>query len=214
MKSTIVLAEDHEVLRDGLRSIIGMTDDLEVIAEAADGAEAVAMAQKHRPDVVVMDIWMPRLSGIDATRKIVDEGHIGKVLIVSQHTSWSYVEQALKAGASGYLIKTSSALSLLTAIRAVCAGESYLSPEIAHLLVEAAARPAEGFESPLSMITTREREVLQLLGEGHSSKEIAGALSVSVRTADAHRASLMNKLDIHKVSGLVRFAIREGLIEP
>ena len=214
MKSTIVLAEDHEVLRDGLRSIIGMTDDLEVIAEAADGAEAVAMAQKHRPDVVVMDIWMPRLSGIDATRKIVDEGHIGKVLIVSQHTSWSYVEQALKAGASGYLIKTSSALSLLTAIRAVCAGKSYLSPEIAHLLVEAAARPAEGFESPLSMITTREREVLQLLGEGHSSKEIAGALSVSVRTADAHRASLMNKLDIHKVSGLVRFAIREGLIEP
>ena len=214
MKSTIVLAEDHEVLRDGLRSIIGMTDDLEVIAEAADGAEAVAMAQKHRPDVVVMDIWMPRLSGIDATRKIVDEGHIGKVLIVSQHTSWSYVEQALKAGASGYLIKTSSALSLLTAIRAVCAGESYLSPEIAHLLVEAAARPAEGFESPLSMITTREREVLQLLGEGHSSKEIAGALSVSVRTADAHRASLMNKLDIHKISGLVRFAIREGLIEP
>ena len=214
MKSTILLAEDHEVLRDGLRSIIEMTDDLEVIAEAADGAEAVAMAQRHRPDVVVMDIWMPRLSGIEATRKIVDEGRIGKVLIVSQHTRWSYVEQALKAGALGYLIKTSSASNLLTAIRAVCAGKSYLSPEIAHLLVEAVARPEESFGSPLSTITTREREVLQLLGEGLSSKEIADVLCVSVRTADAHRASLMNKLDIHKISGLVRFAIREGLIAP
>lgn len=214
MKSTILLAEDHAVLRDGLRSLIELTEDLEVVAEAADGAEAVALARRHRPDIAVMDIWLPRLSGIDATREIVCDEHLCKVLILSQHESWSHIQQALKAGASGYLIKTSSACQLLAAIRAVCAGKSYLSPEIARRLVEAFARPEEGFASPLSAISKREREVLQLIAEGFSSKEIAGELGVSVRTADAHRGSLMSKLDIHKVSGLVRFAIREGLLAP
>ena len=211
MKTTVILAEDHEVLRDGLRALIGTTDDLEVVAEASDGAEAVELAQRHRPDVLVMDIWLPRLSGIEATRKIT-EGGCSRVLILSQHESWSYVQEALKAGAVGYLVKTSSATQLLSAIRAIRGGRSYLSPEIAGQLVDAFARPERGSGSPFSALSGREREVLQLIGEGLSSKEVAGVLGVSVRTAEAHRANVMQKLDIHKVAGLVRFAIREGII--
>jgi DNA-binding NarL/FixJ family response regulator len=201
------------VLRDGLRGLIEETDDLEVIAEASDGAEAVALAEQHRPDVVVMDIWLPRLSGIEATRKILGEGR-SRVLILSQHESWSYVQEALKAGAAGYLVKTSSSTQLLMAIRAVCSGKSFLSPEIAGHLVGALARPEADRGSALAPLSGREREVLQLIGEGLSSKEIASALCVSTRTAEAHRANVMQKLNIHKVAGLVRFAIREGLIAP
>ena len=213
MKSSVILAEDHEMLRDGLRSLIEQTDDLEVVAEASDGAEAVALAQQHRPDVMVMDIWLPRLSGIEATRKVVGEGR-SRVLILSQHESWGYVQEALKAGAAGYLVKTSSATQLLTGIRAVRSGRMFLSPEIAGQVVGALTRPEPALGSPLGGLSGREREVLQLIGEGLSSKEIASALDVSTRTAEAHRANVMQKLDIHKVAGLVRFAIREGLISP
>lgn len=213
MTSTVLLAEDHEVLRQGLRQLIEPEGEFEVVAEAADGRAAVELAHKHRPDVVVMDIWMPRLSGIDATRQILDQSD-AKVLILSQHDSWSYVEQALRAGASGYLVKTSSASELLSGIRAVSEGKSYLSPDIAQQLVGAFSKPEDERGSPLQALTHREREVLQLIAECLSSKEIAAQLGVSVRTVEAHRASLMEKLDIHKLSGLVRFAIREGLVAP
>ena len=213
MSSTVLLAEDHEVLRQGLRQLIEPEGEFEVVAEAADGRSAVELAQKHRPDVVVMDIWMPRLSGIDATRQILDQSD-AKVLILSQHDSWSYVEQALRAGASGYVIKTASASELLSGIRAVSEGKSYLSPDIAQRLVGAFSKPEEERGSPLQSLTHREREVLQLIAECLSSKEIAAQLGVSVRTVEAHRASLMDKLGIHKLSGLVRFAIREGLVAP
>jgi DNA-binding NarL/FixJ family response regulator len=160
-----------------------------------------------------MDIWLPRLSGIEATRKITHDNR-SRVLIVSQHDSWSYVEEALKAGASGYLVKTSSGAQLFTALRAVRAGKSYLSPDIAGRVVDAVVRPDRGSGSPVGALSGREREVLQLIGEGLSSKEIADSLGVSARTVEAHRASVMHKVGIHKVAGLVRFAIREGLIGP
>jgi DNA-binding NarL/FixJ family response regulator len=213
MKSTIVLVEDHEMLRDGIRSLIDTSDEFEIVGEAADGAKAVELVEQHRPDIVVMDIWLPRLSGIEATRKITQSSR-SRVLIVSQHDSWSYVEEALKAGASGYLVKTSSGAQLFTALRAVRAGKSYLSPDIAGRVVDAVVRPDRGSGSPVGVLSGREREVLQLIGEGLSSKEIAGSLGVSARTVEAHRASVMHKVGIHKVAGLVRFAIREGLIGP
>ncbi len=211
MRSTILLVEDHEVLRDGIRSLIEATDDFQVIAEAADGATAVELAEKHKPDTVVMDIWLPRLSGIEATRKIT-QGSRTRVLILSQHESWSYVEEALKAGAAGYLVKTSPGTQLLTALRAIRSGKRYLSPDIAGRVVDAVVRPERSAGSPVGALSGREREVLQLIGEGLSSKEIADSLGVSARTVEAHRASVMHKLDIHKVAGLVRFAIREGII--
>ena len=213
MKTTIILVEDHEVLRDGIRSLIGATDDFEIVAEAADGATAVELVAQHRPDIVVMDIWLPRLSGIEATRKIA-QGNATRVLILSQHDSWSYVEDALKAGAAGYLVKTSSGFQLLTALRAIREGKSYLSPEIAGRVVDAVVRPDRSTSSALGALSGREREVLQLIGEGLSSKEIAESLGVSARTVEAHRANVMEKLGIHKVAGLVRFAIREGIIGP
>lgn len=211
MRSTIILVEDHEVLRDGIRSLIEATDDFEIVAEAADGVTAVELVERHRPDIVLMDIWLPRLSGIEATRKIA-QGNRTRVLILSQHASWSYVEEALKAGAAGYLVKTASGFQLLTALRAVRAGQSYLSPDIAGRVVDALVGPARNSGSPTGVLSGREREVLQLIGEGLSTKEIADSLGVSARTVEAHRASVMQKLDIHKVAGLVRFAIREGLI--
>ena len=211
MKTTVLLVEDHEVLRDGLRGLIEATDDFEIVAEAADGATAVTFAERLHPDIVVMDIWLPRLSGIEATRRIAVGGQT-RVLILSQHESWSYVEEALKAGAAGYLVKTSSGTTLLTALRAIREGKSYLSPEIAGRVVGAVARAEHGAGGLVASLSGREREVLQLIGEGLSSKEIATSLAVSVRTVEAHRASVMQKLGIHKVAGLVRFAIREGLI--
>jgi DNA-binding NarL/FixJ family response regulator len=213
MKSTIVLVEDHEVLRDGLRGLIEATDDFEVVAEASDGVAAVEVVERHRPDIVVMDIWLPRLSGIEATRKIALGGRT-RVLILSQHDSWNYVEEALRAGAAGYLVKTSSGSALLIALRAIRAGKRYLSPDIAGRVVDALVRPERGSGSPVAALSGREREVLQLIGEGLSSKEMAGSLGLSARTVEAHRASVMHKLGIHKVAGLVRFAIREGIIGP
>ena len=211
MRSTIVLVEDHEMLRDGLRSLIEASDEFEIVGEAGDGATAVEVAERLRPDIVMMDIWLPRLSGIEATRKITQRGGT-RVLILSQHDSWTYVEAALKAGAAGYLVKTSSGTQLLSALRAVRAGKSYLSPDIAGRVVDALVRPEQRSGSPAGALSGREREVLQLIGEGLSSKEIADSLGVSARTVEAHRANVMEKLDIHKVAGLVRFAIREGLI--
>jgi DNA-binding NarL/FixJ family response regulator len=201
------------VLRDGLRGLIEATDDFEIVAEASDGATAVELAERLHPDIAVMDIWLPRLSGIEATRKIALGGRT-RVLMLSQHDSWSYVEEALKAGAAGYLVKTSPGSTLLTALRAIRAGKRYLSPDIAGRVVDAVLRPAGGSRSSVAALSGREREVLQLIGEALSSKEIADSLGVSARTVEAHRASVMHKLGIHKVAGLVRFAIREGLIGP
>jgi NarL family two-component system response regulator LiaR len=213
--TTIVVADDHKILREGLVRLLEARDDLTVIGEANDGEEAVQMVLDRQPDVVIMDIWMPRLSGIDATRRIGKRGTNTKVLVLSMHENQAYVEEVLKAGASGYVVKNSSSADLLHAIDAVCSGGCYLSPEITHQVVDAFARPGTSQQpTGVSMLTDREREVLQLIAEGLSSREIASMLGVSLKTVDSHRSNLMEKLDIHKASGLVRFAIRTGLIEP
>ncbi|MCG8589047.1 MAG: response regulator transcription factor [Proteobacteria bacterium] len=212
--TTIVVADDHKIVREGLIKLLETRDDFEVIGEASDGEEAVQLVLDKQPDVVIMDIWMPRLSGIDATRRLGKRGIQSKILVLSMHESRSYVEEVLRAGASGYIVKNSAYSDLLHAIDAVRSGASYLSPAITQQVVDAIARPGDASPSGVAMLTDREREVLQLIAEGLSSKEIASMLGVSLKTVDSHRSNLMEKLDIHKVSGLVRFAIRAGLVEP
>ena len=212
--TTIVVVDDHKIVREGLVRLLQEREDFTVIGEASDGEEAVQMVLEKQPDVVIMDIWMPRLSGIDATRRIGKRDCDSKILVLSMHESRTYVEEVLRAGASGYVVKNSAATDLIQAIDAVCGGASYLSPAITQQVVDAIARPGDTSPSGVAMLTDREREVLQLIAEGLSSKEIANMLGVSLKTVDSHRSNLMEKLDIHKVSGLVRFAIRAGLVEP
>jgi DNA-binding NarL/FixJ family response regulator len=214
MQTTIVLADDHRIVREGIRKLLETREDFQVVGEASDGEEAVQMVLEKKPDVAVMDIWMPRLSGIDATRRIGKRGLATKVLVLSMHESRTYVEEVLRAGAAGYIVKNAASQDLLNAIDAVCSGASYLSPTITQQVVDAIARPGDAVPSGAAALTDREREVLQLIAEGMSSKEIANMLGVSLKTVDSHRSNLMEKLDIHKVSGLVRFAIRAGLVEP
>jgi DNA-binding NarL/FixJ family response regulator len=214
MQTTIVVADDHKIVREGIRKLLETREDFEVIGEASDGEEAVQMVLEKQPDVALMDIWMPRLSGIDATRRIGKRGLDTKVLVLSMHESRTYVEEVLRAGAAGYIVKNAASSDLLAAIDAVRDGASYLSPAITQQVVDAIARPGDVAPSGVATLTDREREVLQLIAEGLSSKEIATMLGVSLKTVDSHRSNLMEKLDIHKVSGLVRFAIRAGLVEP
>ena len=196
----------------GLRRLIEERDDFRVIAEATNGQEAVDLVLEKHPDVAILDISMPPLSGIDATCKIFKQGTDTKVLILSMHDNRSYVEEVLRAGASGYVLKDSAAVDLLQAIDAVRSGDSFLSPSITQQVVDAIAHPSDRPEAALASLTDREREVLTLIAEGLSSKQIAKELGVSLKTIESHRANLMDKLDIHKVSGLVRFAIRSGLV--
>lgn len=212
--TTIVVADDHKIVREGLVRLLQDREDFSVIGQAADGEEAVEVVLAKRPDVVIMDLWMPRLGGIDATRRLGKRGSSAKVVVLSMHESRSYVEEVLRAGASGYVVKASAPSDLIHAIDAVQAGASYLSPAITQQVVAAIARPGDVSPAGVSSLTEREREVLQLIAEGLSSKEIAAMLGVSLKTVDSHRSNLMEKLDIHKMSGLVRFAIRSGLIEP
>ncbi|MCH2172621.1 response regulator transcription factor [Myxococcota bacterium] len=214
MQTRIVVADDHRIVRAGICKLLETREDFEVVGEASDGEEAVRIILEKEPDVALMDIWMPRLSGIDATRRIEKLGTTTKVLVLSMHENRNYVEEVLKAGASGYVVKNADSEDLLAAIDAVCAGGSYLSPSITQQVVDVIARPQSEVGAGIAALTDREREVLGLIAEGLSSKEIAAMLGVSLKTVDSHRSNLMDKLDIHKVSGLVRFAIREGLVEP
>lgn len=212
--TTIVLADDHHVVREGIRKLIETRPDFEVIGEAGDGEQAVRMIIERQPDIALMDINMPRVSGIEATRRIEQQGLSTRVLVLSMHESRNYVEEVLRAGASGYVVKNSSPEELLSAIDAVKEGRSYLSESITQQVVDAIAHPDGEAPAGLTVLTDREREVLQLVAEGLSSKEIAGQLGVSLKTVDSHRSNLMEKLDIHKVAGLVKFAVRAGLVEP
>jgi len=210
---SIVVADDHKIVREGLIRLLELREDFTVVGEASNGEEAVRLVLEKCPDVVLMDIDMPKLSGIDATRQLEKAGSRSKVLVLSMHDSSAYVEEVLRAGASGYVVKNSASKDVHSAIDAVRAGASYLPPVIAHKVVEAIVRPRESRPSGISLLTGREREVLEWIAEGLSSKEIAAELGVSLKTIDSHRSNLMEKLDIHKVSGLVRFAIRTGLVE-
>jgi DNA-binding NarL/FixJ family response regulator len=208
----VLLAEDHTIVRQGLAALLTAQRGIVVVGEAEDGREAVAAALRLRPHVVLMDLGMPLLNGVDATRQIRREAPETNVLVLSMHASEEHVRPAIRAGATGYLLKGSGLSDLVAAIRAVAAGEGFLSPAIARILV----RDAQSDDEPTSAgpLTSREREILQLVGEGHKSPEIARALHLSVKTVEGHRSRIMAKLQIHDVAGLVRYAIRVGLVSP
>lgn len=214
MTARILVADDHRILREGIRRILEANPDLTVVAEADTGEEAVRLAVQHSPDVAVIDVTMPRLSGIEAIRRIRTTSPRTRCLALSMHETHIQVTQALQAGASGYVVKSAGSDEFVEAVRATAEGKSYLSPSIAHCVVEAIATPREGMVSSVAMLSGREREVLQLIAEGLSSKEIASALGVSLKTIETHRSNLMGKLNIRKASKLVRVAIHEGLVAP
>jgi DNA-binding NarL/FixJ family response regulator len=207
----VLIADDHEVLREGLRRVIEAGGDFTVVAEARDGREAVALTREHRPDIAVIDLRMPGYSGEEATRRIARRVRGTKVLVLSAHEEWERVRSALAAGALGYVVKSAAVSELVEALHALCEGRGYLSPALARQMVDATA-PGGAPRSPLEQLTDREREVLALIAEGLSSKEIAAQLGHSPKTAESHRTSLMRKLGVHKTSALVRIAIREGLV--
>jgi len=206
----ILLADDHAVVRQGFKMILAAQPDMEIVGEAANGREAVDLAEQLRPDVVVMDVSMPELNGIEATRRLASSVPHARVVALSMHKDSVYVREILRAGARGYLLKDSGAADLVAAIRAVASGESYLSPAVSNAVLDDYRRTAT---NPIDLLTSREREVLQLLAEGKTNKEIAGVLNLSVYTVEAHRGRIMEKLNLHSIGELVRFAVRNGLIE-
>jgi len=210
MPIKILLADDHAVVREGLRSVLERKG-LTVVAEAADGRAAVELSRTHQPDVAVLDLSMPLLSGFDAAREILRERPETKALLLTVHDEDSYVLEALRAGIRGYVLKTQASADLVRAVEEVARGFVYLSPGISEAVVLAFRNRSE---LPADPLTPREREVLQLVASGKSTKQVASILKVSVKTAESHRTHLMNKLDIHETASLVRYAIRRGLIEP
>jgi len=216
MQIKILLADDHEIIRNGLRSLIEKELGLRVIGEAEDGRMALRLARDLKPDMVVMDIGMPDLNGIEATRQITTDVPGVKVLALSMHTDKRFVTGMLKAGASGYMLKEGAFEELIHAIRLVASNHTYLSPGIASVLVDDLRHPVQDKGPALPLLTAKEREVLQLVAEGKSTKETASQLNVSVKTVETHRQHIMGKLDIHSVAELTKYAVREGLtsLEP
>ena len=213
MSIRILLADDHKIVRNGLRTLIGKEAGMEVIGEAENGRKALKMAEKIRPNVVIMDVTMPDMNGIEAARKIVTEVPGVKVIALSMHSDRRFVLGMLEAGASGYLMKDCAFDELAKAVRSVATGQTYLSPSIADVLVKGYLdKVNEKISAARSPLTEREREILQLLAEGRSSKEIAAHLGVSVKTVETHRRNMMQKLNMRSVAELTKYAIREGLI--
>jgi DNA-binding NarL/FixJ family response regulator len=206
----ILLADDHSVVRHGFRRILEAQEDMEVIGEVANGREAVDQAAILQPDVIIMDVTMPELNGIEATRRIAESVPRARVLALSMHRDSVYVREILRAGARGYLLKDSGEADLIFAVRAVARGEGYLSPAVSDAVLSDYRKHVT---HPIDLLTSREREVLQLVAEGKSNKEIATGLKLSVYTVEAHRGKIMEKLNLHSASELVRFAIRNGLID-
>jgi DNA-binding NarL/FixJ family response regulator len=224
----VLLADDHRIVREGLKSLLQSQPDLEVVAEAADGRQAVEMARNLSPDVVVMDVAMPQLNGIEATRQLACQDPAMKIVALSMHSDRRFVSEALKAGASGYVLKDGAFDELISAIRSVVADRVYLSPRVAGAVVDDYVRrlpdgrrdgaphpgtddPHDARRSAFDALTPREREVLQLMAEGYATKEVAHRLHVSVKTVETHRRQIMEKLDLHSVAELTKYAIREGL---
>lgn len=210
----IALADDHAVMRTGLRLVLERQADFSVIGEASDGREAVALVQKEAPDVLVMDIGMPNLNGIEAARQVAAAAPQVSVVILSMHSDEAYVLRALKAGARGYLLKESAESDLIAAIRAVHAGKAFFSPAVSRMLVQDYVRQLQDreIEDSYELLTTREREILQLIAEGKSNKEIAAILNLSLYTIETHRGNLMEKLGLHTVPELILYAVRKGVI--
>ena len=208
----VLLADDHTLVRAGIRGLLTNLSGVEVIGEAADGSEAVRLAETLMPDVVLLDIGMPGLNGLEAAARIARLDATIGVIILSMHMSEEYVLQALRGGAAGYLLKDSAVAELEVAVRAVARGETYLSPAVSKRVVDDYVSRTGGSADPLAALTPRQREILQLVAEGHTSKEIAQRLGVSHRTIETHRNQLMKRLGVHDLPGLVRFAVRVGLV--
>jgi DNA-binding NarL/FixJ family response regulator len=210
MTLRLLLVDDHPIFRAGVRSLLETHPGVEIVAEVADGLGAVETARTQRPDVVVIDVSMPGMNGLDATRRITAETPDAKVLCLSMHSDRRFVDAALRGGARGYLLKECALEELVSAIHAVVAGRIYVSPRLTRAVLDA-YRGEGGEGSPLDRLTLREREVLQLLAEGHSTQDVARRLNVSAKTVGTHREHLMQKLGTNSLAGLTKFAIREGL---
>ena len=210
----ILLADDHTMVRQGLRKVIEERPEWEVVAQASDGREAVRLAEEHRPDVAIMDVAMPLLNGIEATRQITRRHPDTRVLILSMHADEAYVAQILQAGASGYLLKDSADVDLMQAVAAVAMGKSFFSPAIARVMLDDYVRQLadKGISDRYESLSEREREIFQLIAEGKTNKEIAALLSVSPSTVETHRAHIMEKLDLHSAAEIVLYAVRRGVI--
>jgi len=209
----ILLAEDHTLVRAGIRALLESLEGVEVVAEAADGREALRLAKVHHPDILLMDITMKELNGLEAAARLAKEQSAIRIIILSMHADPVYVRQALQAGARGYLLKGADVAELELALKAVTRGDTYLSPAVSKDLVGNLLNGHVPAANPLNDLTPRQREILQLVAEGRTTKEIAGRLDLSIKTVETHRTQLMERLNIHDVAGLVKFAIRVGLTQ-
>jgi len=213
-KIKVIVVDDHTIVRDGICSLLSLTPDIEVIGEAANGREALEMLKKLMPDVVLMDIAMPIMGGLEATRRIIKEFPRIKVLALTQYDDREYVFPVIEAGACGFISKTAASSELASGVRSVYRGDSFLSPSVARLLVESHQQGASiaRIHDPYEQLTDREREILKLLVEGYTTQEIADMLVVSYKTVEGHKTNLMSKLDIHSRTDLVKYALRKGII--
>jgi DNA-binding NarL/FixJ family response regulator len=212
----IMVADDHDIVRHGLRTLLETRQGWEVIGEASDGRQAVDMAKRLKPDVVVLDISMPELNGLEAARQILHEVPRTEVLILTMHRSEQVVRELLQAGARGYLLKNDAARELVAAVEALSQHQPFFTSEVSEIVLQGFRRPAvvtDQSQTPSARLTARERQIVQLLAEGKSNKEVASALGISVKTAETHRTNIMNKLNLHSLSELVRYAVRNNMIE-
>ena len=216
MKKTfsIVIAEDHTILREGLKALLSSQSDLKVVGEAGDGLEAIRSVQNHSPDMILLDLSMPKMTGLDAIKEIKRVNAATKIIVLTVHSTEEYILATLQAGADGYVLKDAHSAELLTAIRHVLDGRRYLSPSISGTVIEGLlqGKKASTIRSSWETLTQREREILKLVAEGHKNKEIADLLCISVKTVEKHRANLMQKLDLHNVAALTALAAEKGLI--
>ena len=213
-KLRILLADDHTVVRQGLRKVLEVRPDWEVVAEAGDGREAVRQAEELEPDVAILDITLPLLNGVEATRQIVRRSPSTRVLVLTMHADEAYVNQILQAGATGYLLKDSADVDLIQAVSAVSKGKSFFSPAIARMMLDDYVRQVadRGVTDRYDLLSEREREIFQLIAEGKANKEIATLLSISPSTVETHRARIMEKLDLHSAAEIVLYAVRKGIV--
>jgi DNA-binding NarL/FixJ family response regulator len=213
-KKKVLIAEDHKLFREGIKALLSTSDELEIVGEAADGLEAIRCARKFKPEIVLLDLSMPKLSGISAITELKNQFPEIKILAVTIHEDDQYVLEAFNAGADGYCLKDAGRKELMVAIESVLAGKRYISPSISENVMEGYLEGRKKLKSKTTWdtITLREREVLKLLGEGYQNKEIADLLNISVKTVEKHRANIMNKLDLHNAAALTAYAIEKGLV--